>query len=66
MRQGHQDVARARAHLGGPTGGAGVAGVRWNGAQGGAGVRASAKTVLWSTGEWGKALRSLLESPRAR
>ena len=33
--QGHQRVARARAHLGGPTGGAGVAGVRRNGAQGG-------------------------------
>jgi len=25
-RQGHQRIARARAHLGGPTGGAGVAG----------------------------------------
>ena len=34
-REGHQKVARARAHLGGPTGGAGVAGVRRNGARGG-------------------------------
>ena len=50
-REGYQKVARARAHLGGPTEGAGVAGVRRNGARGGAGVRASAKTALWSTGE---------------
>ena len=34
-REGHQKVARARAHLGGPTGGAGVDGVRRSGARGG-------------------------------
>ena len=34
-RQGHERIARARAHLGGPTGGAGVAGVRRSGTRGG-------------------------------
>ena len=49
MRQGHQEVARARAHLGGPTGGAGVAGVRRNGARGGAGIRVNWVSGLGST-----------------
>ena len=35
MRQGHQEVARARAHLGGPTEGAGVAGISNGGERGG-------------------------------
>ena len=35
MRQGHQEVARARAHLGEPTEGAGVAGISNGGERGG-------------------------------